>query len=129
MTVLRNLQTETWIERMIIERTPDADIAFVRKNVAMPQFDASASDSGWKERAKDLLFLDRREVLRDKMAPTVESTLSMRAKNAGTLLIEIAVTFLDNAPARTVGNDHDDPALEARILYSLDVIPESRLAR
>lgn len=129
VTVLRYLQAETWIRRMVIERTPNAGIASVRENPAMPRFDARAFYTGWKEQAKDLLFLYRREVLRDKMAPTAESTLSMRAKNAGTDPIEIAKTFLDKAPARTIGDDHGDPASEARTLYLLDVIPESRLAR
>jgi hypothetical protein len=129
VTVLRYLQAETWIERLVMERAPDADGALARDDPAMPRFDASAFDSGLKERAKDLLFLYRREVLRDKMAPTAESTLSMRAKNAGTDPIKIAMTFLGKAPARRIGDDHSDSASEARTSYLLDVIPESRLAR
>lgn len=129
VTVLRYLQAEIWIERLVTERMPDVDRMDVRDHSALPRFDVGAFNNGLFERAKDLLFLYRREVLRDKMAPKVESTLSTRAKNAGTDPIEIATKFLANAPARTIGDDQGDPASEARTLYLLDVIPECRLAR
>jgi hypothetical protein len=129
VTVLRYLQAEIWIERLVTGRMPDVDRMHVRDHPATPRFDASAFDTGLIERAKDLLFLNRREVLRDKMAPTTESTLSMRAKNAGTDPIAIALEFLAKAPTRAIGDDHGDPESRARTLYLLDVIPESRLAR
>ncbi len=129
VTVLRYLQAETWIKRMVDERMPDADRARVRDHLAMPQFNIGALDTGLIERAKDLLFLYRREVLLDKMAPKAGSTLATRAKNAGTNPIGKGLKFLAKAPARAIGDDHGDPSSAARTLYLLDVIPESRLAR
>lgn len=129
ITVLRYLQAEVWIERLVAERMPDVRSAPPRHHTAMPQFDAEEFDAGFLERAKDLLFLYRRETLRDKIAPKADATLSYRAKNAGAEPIKAGLNFLAEAGMRAIGDDHGDPTSVSRTFYLLDVLPESRLSR
>lgn len=92
--------------------------------LAMRPFSRDHLPKGWKARAKRILYLYRRELLRDKDLPP-----DSPSKNAGMAVITKAATWLEKQPQRAI-DDHDETAgRDRRTLYLLDVIPEARLAR
>jgi hypothetical protein len=131
VTILRYLQAETWIERLVGEVYPvmDAEAPEARDGTAIPPFVAGELSSGWRDHARDLLHLYRREVLRDKTAPEPGKSLTHRARNAGNLSIDKALVFLRARPQRRIGDDVGDAASVERSIYLMDLIPEARLSR
>ncbi|NIJ22065.1 hypothetical protein FHS95_003776 [Sphingomonas naasensis] len=131
VTILRYLQAETWIERLVGEVYPvkDAPRPASRDGTAMPPFVAGGLSPGWRDHARDLLHLYRREVLRDKTAPEPGKSLAHRARNAGNLSIEKALVFLRARSQRRIGDDAGDANSVERGYYLIDLIPEARLAR
>jgi hypothetical protein len=131
VTILRYLQAEAWIEQLVRERYPSADTprSATRDGTAMAPFDADALLSGWRDQARDLLYLYRREALRDKSAPKPGRSLAYRARNAGNLSIDKALVFLHGRPQRRIGDDAGDMNSVERSFYLIDLTPEARLAR
>lgn len=131
VSILRYLQAEAWIERLVGEVFPSHDAArpAPRDGMAMPPFAAGDLSSGWRGHARDLLYLYRREVLHDKSAPEPDKSLAYRARNAGNPSIDKALVFLHDRPQRLISDDTGDADSVERTFYLIDVIPEARLAR
>lgn len=129
VTVLRYMQAECWMERLLRERKPESDRSAAREDVAMPLLDVAELGPDYLQAAQDLLFLYRREILRDKMVTKMAATLAGTSKNAGAETITAGLQFLMQARPRRIGDDEGGRESLARTMYLLDVIPESRLCR
>lgn len=119
VTILRYLQAETEIERMVEERRCDI----------MPAFTLPALGRRGFLNAQDLLYLYRRELLRDKDYRNGDAPVTRRSKNKGRTTIFEAEKFLRGRGQRHIGDDHGDASSPERTFYLLDVIPEARLSR
>lgn len=125
--LLRYLQAETELEGMVRDLiSRKGQRSFARAGVALPAFAEARLHGGWRSRIKDLLFLYRRELLKDADMPPDKIE---RSKNAGWTAIQVAGSFLREHGERLVWDDVGDKNSPRRTFYLLDIIPEARLHR
>lgn len=129
-TVLRYLQAEVWMERLVAERCGIPGISPPpRAEPAMPPFHEHELPARSGVAVKNMLYLYRREILRDKKAPKPEATIGDRSKNTGERPINKAKKFLLARGQRALNDDKGDINSPKRTFYLIDVIPEARLLR
>lgn len=125
--LLRYLQAEAQLEGMVRDRiSGDEHRPKARGCVALPAFAETQLENGWRKRIKDLLFLYRRELLKDADMPKDKIE---RSKNAGWAAIQVASSFIQKLGERQLGDDVGDENSTRKTFYLLDVIPDVRLYR
>ena len=127
--ILRFLQAEADLEGMIRNLIPIKGVKVeAREGTALPAFDVARLNGGWRDRAKDLLFLYRQQLLGDSDISKDSEKRAVRSPNAGWEAIKVALDFLNNGE-RLIPDDHGDENSARRTYYLLDVVPETRLYR
>ncbi|MFK4004436.1 hypothetical protein [Qipengyuania sp. NPDC077563] len=127
VSVLRYLQSEQEIFNLIDERD-GSHPRRLRKDTAMIPFDPEKMDARWFEAAKDILFMLRRDILKDKDFKNEGYAYPQRQPSAGRLPILKAKNVLIKWGQRSARDFEGDFANPGRTFYLLDVIPEHRLA-
>ena len=94
----------------------------------MPPFDAEELGADWFTAAKDMLFMLRRDILRDKDFKDEGYDYPDREPAAGRNPIQIAKAFVTERGQRAMTDDESEFGDVRRTFYLLDVIPEHRLA-
>lgn len=94
----------------------------------MPPFDAEKLGANWFTAAKDMLFMLRRDILKDKDFKDEGYNYPDREPAAGRKPIRQARDFLSERGQRMITDFEGGFADARRTFYLLDVIPEHRLA-
>tara|TARA_B100001167_G_scaffold189037_1_gene153184 strand:- start:2154 stop:2957 length:804 start_codon:yes stop_codon:yes gene_type:complete len=127
VSILRYLQSERAIVGLLDERDGQHPRR-LREHTAMPPFNAKALGANWFTAAKDMLFMLRRDILKDKDFNDEGYNYPEREPTAGRKPIEKARDFLIGRGQRKVTDFEGGFADAGRTFYLLDVIPEHRLA-
>ena len=127
VSILRYLQSEREILDLLDERDGKHPRR-LRRDTAMPPFDAEELGADWFTAAKDMLFMLRRDILRDKDFKDEGYDYPDREPAAGRNPIQIAKAFVTERGQRAMTDDESEFGDVRRTFYLLDVIPEHRLA-
>lgn len=127
VSILRYLQSERGILDLLDERDGKHPQK-LREDTAMPPFDAEKLGANWFTAAKDMLFMLRRDILKDKDFKDEGYNYPDREPAAGRKPIQIANGFLSERGQRVASDFEGGFADARRTFYLLDVIPEHRLA-